>query len=463
MNMNRPLFWNQGLLLQPHHFQQQDMYFQSLLDPYQRFVQPYLWGVGRLEIQESALGNRTFNLTGGEFLMPDRTHVTIPGNALVEARSFEEDWTEGEKPLTVFLGLRKYSTTGENVKVLPDLENLTEITTRFVTTSDSEETPDVHQEGPTAQVRRMYYLLKVFWDSEIDQLGDYLLIPLGQLTRSGEDITVADQFIPPSLTLSASGRLMKVVKEIRDQVAARGAQLEAYKRTRGIHTAEFGARDMVYLLALRSLNRYIPALHHMTDSGHIHPWWVYGMLRQMIGELSSFSDNVNVMGGTENQTQQLPKYKHRNLWQCFHQAQLVITRLLDEITAGPEYMIQLAYDGTYFATEMTPQMFEGRNRFYLVFETEGEPQTVITSMETIAKLSSRETLPLLIARALPGIKLEHLPQAPQELPRRANAVYFKIDHHSDQWSQIQKAKNMALYWDTAPEDLTVELMIVGRT
>ena len=123
MNMNRPLFWNQGLLLQPHHFQQQDMYFQSLLEPYQRFVQPYLWGVGQLEIRESALGNRTFSLAGGEFLMPDRTHVTIPGNALVEARSFEEDWAEGEKPLTVFLGLRKYSDVGENVRVVPDLEN----------------------------------------------------------------------------------------------------------------------------------------------------------------------------------------------------------------------------------------------------------------------------------------------------------------------------------------------------
>ena len=65
MNMNRPLYWNQGLLLQPHHFQQQDMHFRSLLDPYQRYVQPYLWGVGKLEIQESALGNRTFSLTGG--------------------------------------------------------------------------------------------------------------------------------------------------------------------------------------------------------------------------------------------------------------------------------------------------------------------------------------------------------------------------------------------------------------
>jgi type VI secretion system protein ImpJ len=139
----------------------------------------------------------------------------------------------------------------------------------------------------------------------------------------------------------------------------------------------------------------------------------------------------------------------------------LVTRLLDEITAGPEYMIQLLYDGTFFTAEMTPQMFEGRNRFYLVFETAEDPQTIIDSMESIAKLSSRETLPILIARALPGIGMQHMQIVPQELPRRANAVYFQIDHHGDQWAHIPKDNNMALYWDTAPEDLKVELMIVG--
>jgi type VI secretion system protein ImpJ len=181
----------------------------------------------------------------------------------------------------------------------------------------------------------------------------------------------------------------------------------------------------------------------------------------MIGELSSFSDGVSVMGGTDDDTRPLPKYDHRNLWHCFHEAQLLTTRLLDEITAGPEYMIQLLYDGTYFTTEMVPQMFEGRNRFYLVFETEEDPQMVETAMENIAKLSSRETLPILIARALPGIKLQHLPVPPQQLPRRAGAVYFQIDHHGEPWAQISKGNNMALYWDTAPEDLKVELMITG--
>jgi type VI secretion system protein ImpJ len=461
MNMNQPLFWNQGLLLQPHHFQQQDMHFRSLLDPYQQFIQPYLWGVGRLEIQDSALGNMTFSLSAGEFLLPDRTHITVPGNAVVEARTFEDDWVEGEKPLTVMLGLRKYNEIGENVSVVPDLEDLADITTRFVTTADSDETPDLHQDGPSAQVRRLHYLLKIFWGSEIDQLGDYELLPLAQIIRSGEEMTVSKQFVPPSLTLAASERLLKMVREIRDQIAARGMQLEAYKRERGIHTAEFGARDMVYLLALRSLNRYIPLLHHMTDSAQVHPWWAYGTVRQMIGELSSFSDGVSVMGGTDDDTRPLPKYDHRNLWHCFHEAQLLTTRLLDEITAGPEYMIQLLYDGTYFTTEMVPQMFEGRNRFYLVFETEEDPQMVETAMENIAKLSSRETLPILIARALPGIKLQHLPVPPQQLPRRAGAVYFQIDHHGEPWAQISKGNNMALYWDTAPEDLKVELMITG--
>ncbi|HID29161.1 MAG TPA: type VI secretion system baseplate subunit TssK, partial [Desulfobacterales bacterium] len=253
------------------------------------------------------------------------------------------------------------------------------------------------------------------------------------------------------------------VKEIRDEIAARGHQLESYKRERGIHTAEFGARDMVYLLALRSLNRYIPALFHVTESQQVHPWTVYGVLRQLIGELSSFSERVNVRGEAEDGTPLLSNYDHRGLWDCFSGARAVVTQLLDEITAGPEYVLLLSYDGTYYSSELSPTIFEGRNRFYLVFETAEDPQSMLQSLETMAKLGSRESLPILIARALPGIRLEHLAIPPQELPRRAHSAYFRIDHHSDQWAQVERGHNIALYWDSAPEDLKVELMVVGRS
>lgn len=463
MIRNRPLFWHQGLLLQPHHFQQLDLYHQSLLTPYHKFVQPHLWGVGSSEIQETALGNRSFRLTEGEFLFPDGTHILLPGNAVIEPRSFDEAWLEGEKPLLVFLGLRRLSETGENVTVVSSPENLGGVTTRFATMADSEETNDLHQEGPTAQLKRLSYVLKIFWESETDQLGDYMVIPLAELQRSGEDIVISEQFVPPSLTLASSTVLFKLVKEIRDQIASRGNQLESYKRERGIHTAEFGARDMVYLLALRSLNRYASLFFHLTESGWVHPWGVFGVLRQLIGELSSFSEQISVTGETLEGEQLLPGYDHRDLWKCFSAAQALVTRLLDEITAGPEYVLQLLFDGTYFGADLSAAMFEGLNRYYLVFETEEEPQSVLQSLDTIAKTSARETLPILIARALPGIKLQYLQIPPQELPRRARSLYFQIDHHSDQWAQVEKNKNLALYWDSAPEDLKVELMIVGRS
>jgi type VI secretion system protein ImpJ len=460
--MERPLFWHQGLFLQPHHFQQEDLHLQSLLTPFHRFLQPHLWGTGALEIQEAGLGTFSFSLLKGEFLFQDMTYVVFPGNAVMDARSFDEAWVEGGKPFTVYVGLKKLNNAGENVTVVSGVEGFSDLTTRFSTKADPEEVPDLHQNGPSAAVKKLSYVLKIFWETEIDQLGDYVIIPVAQLERSGEEVILSENFVPPCLTISGSGSLLKIVEEIRDQISSRGRQLESYKQERGIHTAEFGARDMVYLLALRSLNRYVPLFYHFTESQQVHPWRVYAVIRQLIGELSSFSERVNVVGELEDGSRLVPGYDHRGLWDCFSKAQALVTQLLDEITAGPEYVFQLIFDGTYYATELPPPIFEGRNRFYLVLETEGDHKAMLQSLETVAKLGSRESLPILIARALPGVRLEHLPVPPQELPRRAHAVYFQIDHHTEQWAQVENGRNIALYWDTAPEDLKAELMIVGR-
>jgi len=440
-----------------------DLHVQSLLTPVYRYLCPYPWGVGELEIQAAALDNRKFNLLKGNLIFPDTTFIALPGNAIIEARSFDEAWVEGGQPFTVYVGIKKWNESGENVTVLPGLSDIAEVNTRFVTPVDPEEIRDLHRNGPPAQVQRLYHVLKVFWETEEDQLGEYHLIPVAQLERMGDRVVLSEKFIPPALTIKSSEPLLRLITDIKDQIASRGRQLESYKRDRGIHTAEFGARDTVYLLALRSLNRYIPLLEHVLASNHAHPWAVYGLLRQIIGDLSAFSEHVDVMGHMADGTTGVLDYDHRNLGECFAGAGAMITQLLDEITAGPEYVIQLLYDGTYYAAELPPAIFEGRNRFYLVFETETDPQSVLQSLGTISKLSSRESLPLLIAKALSGIKMEHLSDPPQELPRRARAIYCQVDHHSDQWAQVQKGHNIALYWDTAPEDLKVELMVVGRT
>lgn len=462
MEIQRPILWHQGLFLQPQHFQLLDLYLNSLLTPYNKFLQPYLWGVSDLEIQRTALENHTFAINRCELLFPDGTYVVFPGNALLEDRSFEADWIEGGKPLGVYVGIKKWNNTDRNVTVLAKIQNVSNITTRFVTSTDPEKVEDLHQGGKEAEIKRLYYAMKLFWETERDQLGDYSIIPIAKLLRKGEEIAVSETYIPPSLNITKSEQLMKLLKEIRDQVSARCHQLEQYKTQKGIHTAEFGARDMVFLMALRSLNRYVPLLFHLTEAQMIHPWHLYGLLRQLIGELSSFSENYNVLGEMQDGTVQISNYDHQNIWQCFYTAQSLIIQLLDEITAGPEYIISLLYDGTYFSADLEPAMFEGNNRFYLVLNTESDPDSIIKSITNIAKLSSRENLPLLIVHHLPGITVTHLPIPPQELPRRTNSIYFQIDQHADKWANVEKNRNLAIYWDDAPEDLKIELMIVER-
>ncbi len=461
MDVTKPLYWYQGLFLQPQHFQLWDLYHQWLLADTLGHFHPFSWGVISLEVEEASLGNFVFEVRKGKFLFPDGSLVTYPGNALIEPRSFEEDWTEGGRPLTVYLGLRKWDQTGGNVTVIED-KPPSQIHTRYVAPADPEEVIDLHGSGPAAQVRRAQYLLKILWDEEVEEAGDYFTFPVAKLIRVGEEVKLSEEFIPPAMVTSSSEVLTNLLKELREQLSSRARQLEAYKRERDIHGAEFGSRDMAFLLALRSLGRYTPLLYHITEGEGAHPWLVYGLLRSLIGELSSFSRGVTFLGEVEDEGYSLPPYDHRDLWGCFSAARRVLLRLLDEITAGPDYVIELLFDGTYYAAELRPAIFEGRNRYFLSLQTEEDPQAVIQAMETVAKLGAREQLPLLIARALPGVRLEYLPVPPHELPRRAHCLYFAINHHGEQWDHVEKGRNIALYWDGAPEDLRVELMVVRR-
>jgi type VI secretion system protein ImpJ len=463
MQTAKPLFWHQGLFLQPQHFQQLEQSADARLTPFREWMAPHFWGVQDMEIKKAALGIRSFGLVKGQFLFPDGTCVSYPGNAVMEDRSFEEDWIEGGKAFPVYIGLRKWNDDGENVTPMKRGDPLSEVSTRFVASVDPEETKDLHAGGPAGHVKKLSHVLKIFWGSEKDHLGDYALIPVAEIEREGTSIVLGSRFIPPCLSVSSSEILATLVKDVEDMLAARGRQLEDHKTQRGIQSAEFGSRDMVYLLALRSLNRSIPMLRHYAETPHLHPWLLYGALRQIIGDLSCFSESVSVTGkDSEEGENGLPEYNPLALWECFSAARRVIARLLNEITAGPDHVVPLApVDGVY-AADLKPSFFDAKNRFYLALTTEEDPQTTLQAIQSLGKLGSRSHVSVLMSHALPGIPLKHLSALPQELPRKSNVLYLEIDAHHDQWALVQKERSVAFAWDGSPDSLKVDLMVVGR-
>lgn len=460
--MEKSLFWHQGLFLQPQHLQLKDLYDQSQFTPYHSFIKPHLSGIVSMDIRESALTNYSFQIDRGAFWFPDMTYAVLWKNAVIEPRFFKDAWVEGGKPLTVYLGLKKTDPFGENAREMSPGESLAHIHTRFVGSHNPEEVNDLHQGGNPAQVKRLNYFLKIFIHTEIDQLGNYDLIPIAKITRSGDEIRLDRDYVPPCITVSASPVLTGLAREIGDKLSFRGHELEAHKKKRGIHNAEFGSRDMVYLLALRSFNRYIPYFHQLHDGHPVHPFELYTLVKQLVGELSSFSEKINVLGQDDDGNHLLPSYDHQDLWTCFSRATVLVSGLLDEITAGPEYVLPLPYDDSRYSCLMKSEYLEGDNHFYLVIRTEEDIKQVLDAIDIGVKVCSLKVLPLHIERALPGAQIEYLPIPPQELPRHRNAKYFRIDNHGEQWAQIEKDKSLGVHWDNPPEDLKMELMIVRR-
>lgn len=462
MEEKQGIYWHQGMFLQSQHFQMADLNSQFQNKPMQEAGLPYFWGVGELDLVAAATANRTVEVQSARLIFPDRTYVEFPGNAVIKPRPFDVDWVEGDKPFTVYLGLKTLSGIEKNVTIVPDLLEAAGVTTRYATLANPPDSSDLYSEGPGAQVRTLLHVVRVFFESEIDKLQDYALIPIARLVRDGEAIKLSDNFIPPVYAISGSGVLVRLIKDIRDELTGRARQLQEYKSPREMQKAEFDASYMVFLLALRSLNRASPYLFHLTETRQVHPWMAYGAMRQLVGELSSFSERFNMLGEAEDGTPGLPSYDHTDLGKCFGRVKSMVGHLLNEITVGPEFLAILEYRDGYHMAQLPRTFFGQRNRFYLVIRTEKDMGWVIDSVQRDARLAATQEMSGLIAHALPGLELIHMATAPQGLPRRSYSYYFRIEQISKQWEVVEREGAVSLYWLDAPDDLKAEIVVLRR-
>ncbi len=461
MDKIKPVFWHQGLFLQPQHFQLSERYQQSLFEPYQKYQQPHFWGVCELEMLESSLSYKTCEIESGEFIFPDGSYVKVPETGVVSPRSFDDEWVEPDKPFTIYLALHKYSQVDDNVKIVNELSNLTDVNSRFVALTNPESVSDLYQQGPDAQVKYLRHVLKIVFENEREEMNDYELIPVAQVVRDGDSIKSNRQFFPPTVSISAVPELARMVKEIRDEITGRAMQLSAYKSP--MHAMKgFDPNLLRYKLALQALSRFVPRLFHCLEYSSVHPWVIYGVLRELVGEISTFTDSVSVLGETNDGERLLPAYDHLDLGTCFSSISVLITQLLNEITIGPQYLVEMKFDEVAFTAEVPDKFFTEYVDFYLIVNTMSEFDAWQQSLLTASKLSSRDAVETLIDRSLPGVGVFSLPVAPPGLPRRPNSYYFRVDVHDDQWASVKRQENVSLLWNEAPEDVQIELVVVRK-
>jgi type VI secretion system protein ImpJ len=461
MHNSKQVFWHQGLFLQPQHFQLSDQYQNAKLQPYQTYLQPHFWGVCQIEMLSSSLGHRTCAIESGDFLFPDGTFVSIPNNSVICPRSFKYNWVDPEKPFTIYLAIHKLSQFDDNVTELSSLESQVEVTTRYVTTVTPENAKDAYAKGADAQVKYLRHALKIVFDNEKDEMNDYDLIAIAQVVRDGDAIVYNRQYLPPCISIDSLPELTLIVKEIRDKVTRTAMQLSAYKSPAN---AKKGFDDdmLRYKMALQSLSRFVSRLFHITESGKVHPWTVYGVLRELIGEISTFSEHVSLLGEAPDGERLVPGYDHNDLGSCFNATSNVVSQLLNEIIIGPQYLVEMKFDSIAYVADVPAKFFTEHVDFFLIVNTTENFEEGRKSLLTLAKLSSRDAVETLVERSLPGVGIIYLSAVPSGLPSRPSSYYLRLDVHGDQWSSVVRQESIALIWEGAPHDVNVELVVVRR-
>jgi type VI secretion system protein ImpJ len=448
------LVWREGDLLTPPHLQLLNAYVAELARQAERSAHPYYWGV-EYTVDEPAFQRGTFKIDRCDVVMTDGTHLRVQGpppssNTRIPARDFTAALEAHGKGLVISLGL----------KPVPWIEPLY---THYASCVEESEVTDLYAADNRYPVPYLVYDAQLLFDNELEQYRDWTVLKIAVVRRASHDASfyLDDQDIPPCRSIHASAVLTKLVESIRDQLQRKAREYEGYKQDRAFQVIGMGRRAVLYFRLMPVLYRYHQALQHALEARATHPHEVYGVLRQLVGELSTFSSRFSVLDTP------LPPYQHDRLWECFEPTTQVVTQRLHEISGGSAHEVPLAYEraSKSYTAEIPEGFFARHSRYYLAIKTDMVQNDLEQTLNKKCKISAREDLPELKACALDGIKVQIQMPPPQELPYRSHYVYVYITPHQDLWHHVEQRKNLVVYCgdNTLPEDTEIILYSVPAT
>ena len=429
--------------------------------------------------QNAVFMDDEFEVLECEFVARDGLLINISRranqrNTELQPRHFKQFLDpKGKAALGVYIAIPRYQSGQPNLTADPEKSPSGVTPTRYRLKPAT--CPDIFDtEPPECEIDFIKYNATLLFDREetfSNADRAFELLKIAELVPSSGErsgVRIAKNYIPPLLTISSSDFLMERLRGIRDLLTGRAREFADIRRQRGIRATATSMQEILRLVMLQSLNRYVPVLHHHLELGHIHPEPVYALLRQLIGELSVFSEDIDMLGAfTTDATESvgLPAYDHESLWPCFEAAISRLEKLIREMTYGPETGIRLVHDGTYYRAPLPEDVFqnEKQNEYYLMIESFIRGPELEALLQRTGKISTYEDIPQLRRSLVFGLKVSFLPAPPESLPQRGTKYsYFAIDTRSPQWELIRKARNIAVLCDLNPDETIIKLIVIRK-
>jgi type VI secretion system protein ImpJ len=440
MSWYSKVVWSEGLFLRPHHLQQNDRYFEHLVESRVRQIAPYPWGFSHLEIDRDLAQQAKFAVRRAVGVMPDGTPFDIPGNSPIPSPIDVPDSAANQ------IAWLSMPVAAPNTREVDDRssETASRYTSAPETFIDSTSSLRVEEEIDVAYPRLNFELRKT-------AKPGYIGLAIARLLEIRDKTIVFDEkFAPPVLTCAAH----PVVDGWNDRVIGWiDNKLEELARYAADPTAGGGLQSVDYLV-LQMLNRHVNVLKHFRASTYTHPERLYEEFLRLVGELATFAT-------PERRARDYPAYNHDDLENTFAP---VVRDLQDFLSARlGRRAIRLEIieraQNAFVSPIRDRSLF--RNASFVMEVAARRPLIEIQhGFPNLFKIGPNTKMNEIVHAHLPGVPLVHLPTPPPQIRAITDHVYFYLDRKSPLWPEFSTASSMGMHFSGDWPDLQLELWAI---
>ncbi|MFH1197525.1 MAG: type VI secretion system baseplate subunit TssK [bacterium] len=446
MIKNQKVVWYEGMKLDPHHFQQNDKYFHYLINSRMNAITQNDWGFKELQIDVSSLAKGNFGLVKCSGIMPDGLVFNMPVNdPLPKVRSFEGLFPATEEKLEVFLAIPTERITGNNCQLTDEApHNPTRFTIQNIDVLDDNSGVNLRNVG---MVRSNFFIR--FGDESME---DFTSIKICEINRvSSGTYALNKDFIPTSVSISASEVLQNYINEILGALVSKGRELQ-YQLVSP--KKEITITDIEILMLYQTVNTYIPNLNQFHNCKNLHPESVYTFLLSLGGQLTTFSY------GSQIQAQDFLPYDHKNITTIFKQIYDQLMTLLRvekkiirrDINIPLKKQTESLYIGQLADEHIAAQLF-------LIVKSEMPESKVVSGIPKNIKIAAGEEILAVHQAGIQGVSLSYVARPPAGLSEDPQLHYFRINKEGRFWDKVVDKKSIAFF--LASEYISVKMELVA--
>lgn len=444
--------WYNGMFPDVQVFQQNDLYFQELVNFRSRSILRNCWGFLSYKLDDQAISGGTVKMLECSGFTPDGLAFQMPHeHPLPDTIQIDESvFPATEHALSVVLALPAEDAQGQNTLLPGDPENRP---TRFSYSDVAKRDYNTGKSECEIRIARANFQLR-FGEQGTD---DFTFVKCAQVNRTtAGGYEYGKDFIAPSLCLSAAPRLGDIVRELLGRLVNQRA-LKWTERRLPTGRAEFTAADAYVLGYLNVLNQYIPLLKNEHSVGTEHPENIYRLLISLAGQLITYSTDDRI------EPRDFPVYNHADLSSTFNTIATIIEQVLPQEIPPRFEDVNMTMHGPVYVGSLEAKHLSANTRLFLVASRESNVSEAAlkSGFQNNVKIASRQMLNNVAVGDLVGLNRGLMNKTPVGLQDSGNDYHFRLEQSPLViWNDIVKRQNVAFL---LPEELkNVKLRLIAQ-